>query len=147
VTADKANDLRDEIALIEQEIGRAQSFAPNLRPSSTPESAAGVNGVGGLEFQYQSPPGAGRLVRIPFLLRQADWSRQANFVGPDVGPMCYTASGANSIASPSVVSLNETNPLVSFTMPNNTTSVSGFFFQTPIIEWSKLRVVGLEVTT
>ena len=55
--------------------------------------------------------------------------------------MCVTAAGANRV--------DETNPTVILTMPNDPSGrrvLSGFLFRTPVIEWAKFRVVGLEVT-
>jgi hypothetical protein len=137
VTSDKANKIRDQLAIIDKRIGRPKEFEPS---PSLVASAAGVDGVGGLQFQVQSPPGAGRLVKIPFYLTSGDFT-QLSFVAPEVGPMVYTAAGPNTVST--------TNPVVSFTMPNDTSGrqvASGFIFTTPQISWSKLRVVGIETT-
>ncbi len=138
VTADKANKIRDELALIDQSIGRPEPFKPQQPPVA---SAAGVDGVGGLQFQAQSPPGAGRLVKIPFYLSSGDFNLQARFTPPQIGPLIITGAGFNTP--------DPNNPVVSFTMPNDAAgrrSVSGFRFRTPRINWSNLRVVGLETT-
>ena len=138
VTADKANKIRDELALIDQRIGRPESFKPQQPPVA---SAAGVDGVGGLQFQAEAPPGAGRLVRIPFYLRSGDFTPQLAFTPPQIGPLIITGAGPNTP--------DPNNPVVSFTMPNDATgrrAVSGFRFSTPRINWSNLRVVGLETT-
>ncbi len=137
VTADKANKIRDELAQIDQIVGRPKSFKPKHPPVA---SAAGVDGVGGLQFEAQAPPGAGRLVRIPFHLSQGNFT-QLSFQPPQVGPMIYTGAGPNTP--------DPNNPVVSFTMPNDTSLrrvASGFTFETPLINWSDLRVVGLETT-
>ena len=139
VTANKASKIRDELALIDQRIGRPESFKPQQPPVA---SAAGVDGVGGLQFQAEAPPGAGRLVRIPFYLREGNFDQLVfDPASPEVGPMIYTGSGPNRP--------DANNPVVSFTMPNDPTgrrAASGFRFQTPRINWSNLRVVGLETT-
>lgn len=137
VTTDKANKIRDELAQIDQRIGRPEPFKPQQPPVA---SAAGVDGVGGLQFDVQAPPGAGRLVRIPFYLAQGDFT-QLSFQAPEVGPMIYTGAGPDTP--------DPNNPVVSFTMPNDASLrrvASGFIFQTPLINWSDLRVVGLETT-
>tara|TARA_Y100000389_G_scaffold203525_1_gene252184 strand:+ start:494 stop:1447 length:954 start_codon:yes stop_codon:yes gene_type:complete len=137
VTADKADRIRDELAQIDQRIGLPEPFKPKKPPVA---SASGVDGVGGLQFEAQSPPGAGRLVRIPFCLFQGNFT-QLSFTGAEVGPMIYTGAGSNTP--------DPRNPVVSFTMPNDASlrrAASGFVFQTPLINWSRLRVVGLETT-
>jgi hypothetical protein len=89
-------------------------------------AAAGVEGIGGLMFQAQSPPGLGRLLRLPFY------------------PVNSNASAitSNGLAQPSAV-----NPVVildpSASNPN-LTSGSAFQMLTPQISWATLRVVGFE---
>ena len=53
--------------------------------------------------------------------------------------MVVTSSGANQV--------DESNPSVIVTMPNDPSGrrvLSGFLFRSPVIEWARLRVVGLE---
>ncbi len=138
VTSDRASEIRDELRLIAAKLN--QPIDATRGPLTEAASAAGVNGVGGLGFQYQAPAGAGRLIRVPFYLFRADFNQLA-FVAPEVGPAVITAGGPNAVS--------ETNPVVTVTMPNDASGqrfLTGFQFRTPIISWAALRVVGLETT-
>ena len=138
LSPEKAQDAREELVLLDARLGKQQpAFAK--KPKDDPASASGVNGVGGLVFQAKSPPGAGRLLRVPFVLYEAN-ATQLSFQAPQVGPMFYTAAGPNQVSS--------TNPSVTVTMPNDASGrrvLSGFLFRTNVIEWARLRIVGLEV--
>jgi hypothetical protein len=139
ISTDKAVDVRYEIALIDQKLGPPQLAFAKPQPDLD-ASAKGVNGVGGLVFQAEAPPGPGRLIRVPFYLYDANFT-QLSFQAPQVGPMVITGAGANRV--------DEKNPTVIVTMPNDPSGrrvLSGFLFRTPVIEWAKLRVVGIEVT-
>lgn len=139
ISTDKAVDVRLEIQLIDAKLGRAKPAFAKPQPDLE-ASAKGVNGVGGLVFQVQAPPGQGRLVRVPLYLYSANFN-QLSFQAPQVGPMVITGAGPNQV--------DETNPTVIVTMPNDPSGrrvLSGFLFRTPVIEWAKFRVVGLEVT-
>lgn len=137
--AGKALQLRREMAEIDLALGEKNIPAPGfMKPSDLSASAAGVNGVGGLVDEVSSPPGAMRLIRVPFYLYDGD-STQASFVAPQVGPIWFTSGGPNSFS--------ETNPVVTVRIPNETgvRKVYGLLFRTPVIAWSDLRVVGLEL--
>jgi hypothetical protein len=139
ISTDKAVDVRYEIQLIDAKLGPTKPAFVKPQPDLE-ASAKGVNGIGGLVFQVQAPPGQGRLVRVPFYLYSANFN-QLSFQAPQVGPMCVTGAGANQV--------DETNPTVILTMPNDPSGrrvLSSFLFRTPVIEWAKFRVVGLEVT-
>ena len=85
------------------------------------------SGQGGLKFIAQSPPGQGRLVRIPFYL-QTDQSN-ANF-------RCLVAGQAlqnSSQASPVIAA--------GFNAAGTSPSV---LLKTPEISWATLRLVGFE---
>jgi hypothetical protein len=89
-------------------------------------AAAGIEGIGGLMFQAQSPPGLGRLLRLPFYPVDANAS-------------AITAGGAGLPSSTNpVVILDPT--LVAATQ----TSGTAFRMLTPQISWATLRVVGFE---
>jgi len=92
------------------------------------DGASGVDGVGGLTFDVQSPPGLGRLVRVPFLLRQ---------IGPQwpVGGVA-TDGGGNT---PAV-----NHPPVTVFLPPAARAMGGLTFETPVLEWATLRVVGFQ---
>jgi hypothetical protein len=139
VSTDKAVDVRYEIALLDQKLGPTNPAYAKPQPELE-SSASGVNGVAGLMFEVQAPPGQGRLVRVPLYLYSANFN-QLSFQAPQVGPMVITGAGANQV--------DEANPTVIVTMPNDPSGrrvLSGFSFRTPVMEWAKLRVVGLEVT-
>jgi hypothetical protein len=139
ISTDKAVDARLEIQLIDAKLGPTKPAFAKPQPDLE-ASAKGVNGVGGLVFQVQAPPGQGRLVRVPLYLYSANFN-QLSFQAPQVGPMVITGAGPNQV--------DEANPTVIVTMPNDPSGrrvLSGFLFRTPVIEWAKFRVVGLEVT-
>jgi hypothetical protein len=89
-------------------------------------AAAGIEGIGGLMFQAQSPPGLGRLLRLPFY-------------PVDSNASAITAGGVNQPSS--------TNPVVILDptqVAANQTSGTAFRMLTPQISWATLRVVGFE---
>jgi hypothetical protein len=90
-------------------------------------AAAGIEGIGGLMFQAQSPPGLGRLLRLPFYPVNANTS-------------AITSNGAGVSSS--------TNPVVildpALIAGGNNTSGTAFQMLTPQISWATLRVVGFE---
>ena len=98
-----------------------QAAAGNLAAA-----AAGVEGIGGLQFQAQSPPGVGRLLRLPFY--------------PTTATNGVITSAGNNLAS-------ATNPVV---ITDPTLAVAGnvsgaaFVMTTPQISWATLRIVGFE---
>ena len=72
--------VRDELVWISNRLGqvlRQDDGKVYLRDSR--RSAAGLNGVGGLQFSAKAPPGQGRLVRVPFYLYEGN-ATQASFV-------------------------------------------------------------------
>ena len=91
-------------------------------------AAAGIEGIGGLMFQAQSPPGLGRLLRLPFY--------------PVVATNGVVTSAGNNAAS-------AVNPVI-ITDPTQiaATQVSGapFVMRTPQISWATLRIVGFETS-
>jgi len=86
-------------------------------------AASGVEGVGGLMFQAESPPGLGRLVRLPFY--------------PDVAVAGITTGGGTNLAS-------TTNPVSIHIPPALGTSPGLQLMHTPQISWATLRIVGFE---
>lgn len=92
-------------------------------------AAAGVEGIGGLMFQAQAPPGLGRLLRLPFY--------------PNVAHVGTTTAGGQNLAS-------TTNPTM-IEIPNDVaagnSSNTQHTIQTPQVSWATLRIVGFETTS
>jgi len=140
----KRVELQRRLVELNSQLRPERSHPPSRpgygKPSNLAASAAGVNGIGGLQFQAKAPPGEGRLIKLPFYLYEMDFTQSA-FVAPEVGPMVVTSQGADIV--------DEVSPTVIATMPNDAGGrrvLSGFKFRTPQISWAKLRVVGFETT-
>jgi hypothetical protein len=132
VSADRSAAMRRELRALNARLGFKDKLEAKDLLAQPIEGAAGVNGVGGLYFQAQSPPGQGRLVRIPFYLFQLPTTFPANVI---------TAAGAGLPSA--------TNPLVIAQIPYpaggpSQRFITGMQLQTPIIEWGRLRVVGFQ---
>ncbi len=143
-TGDRARDLRRALDDLYVQVGKA-AIAPDPARliNDAPASASGVNGVGGLKFTVQAPPGTGRLVRIPFYLYELD--PQPSFpAGGTPWTTVTTAGGASATST--------TNPTVIACIPptnllgNANKVVKGMRFRTPILEWATVRIVGFQVT-
>ena len=91
-------------------------------------AAAGIEGIGGLMFQAQSPPGLGRLLRLPFY-------------PVDANAFAITAGGLNQPSSTNPVVILD--PTQGGALPTQT-SGTAFRMLTPQISWATLRVVGFE---
>lgn len=88
------------------------------------DAAAGIRGVGGLEFSVAAPPGRGRLVRIPMFLVQTP--------------------GTRVISGGTAGGMSTTNP-VCIAQLNTTASVlTGIRMQTQMVTWASYRVVGFQ---
>lgn len=130
VSEDRARNMRIELDQINAVLGLSGRIDPKQLLES-PVSAAGVQGVGGLFFQAPSPPGLGRLIRLPFYLTQ--------YTGP-TGVTAMLTDGGFDL--PAVV-----NPVVIARIPSPAArTLSGMLFQTPQIEWADLRVVGFQAS-
>ena len=88
-------------------------------------SASGIEGVGGLMFQAEAPPGLGRLVRLPF------YPTTANALTDTAGGV-GAASALNPICIERLGGANDT--------------AVAHIMQTPQISWATLRIVGFETT-
>ena len=94
-----------------------------------------VDGVGGLQFTAQAPPGVGRLIRIPFYLT--------------TGAVGFNPLSTAAIANGAIASTSTTLPAVCAQSPNAAglvTAAVGNTVQltTPQISWATLRIVGFE---
>jgi hypothetical protein len=98
-----------------------------------------VDGVGGLQFTAMSPPGVGRLIRIPFYLTTAVIGFAAAAV--NVAPAAVTAS----IAAGTGTSTTIPTAFVDFAAVAATGGATNTAtFATPQISWATLRIVGFE---
>ncbi len=91
------------------------------------QAASGVDGIGGLEFTAQAPPGVGRLVRLPFY--------------PTVG---NTTGTGFTITAGGVGLPSSTNPVMIEVPAAGQTSPGAHGLVTPQISWATLRLVGFE---
>ena len=104
----------------------ARSSANPLLDAQNRINRAMVDGVGGLQFTAQSPPGIGRLIRIPFY------------------PVNATANVTTAGSTNAVPTAGSTTNPVFIEIPvaaGNTAHI----LQTPQISWATLRIVGFEV--
>ena len=113
----------------------ARSSANPLLDAQNRINRAMVDGVGGLQFTAQAPPGVGRLIRIPFYLTTST----AGFK-----PL------STSAVAPAATGTSTTVPAICAQSPNEsgavTAAVTGTVqLQTPQISWATLRIVGFEV--
>lgn len=148
--SDRRPLVEERIKRIDAKLGRPKPGVGTLQ-----EQASGIDGVGGLHFQARSVPGQGRLIRIPFLLRAFDVTQGGGpgfpstaFIPappPEFGvpaltpqPLLITAAG-NNVAGGN-------NPTVIATIPTVTgvNVLKGLFYETPVLEWVKYRVVGFQ---
>ena len=94
-----------------------------------------VDGVGGLQFTAQSPPGIGRLIRIPFYL-----TTSPNLSG--MTPLSQTRIVAGDTGTSTTV------PAICAQSPNEAGSATAVTatvqLTTPQISWATLRIVGFE---
>jgi hypothetical protein len=101
-------------------------YTAQQQAAATALAASGIEGIGGLGFQAMSPPGIGRLVRLPFY---------------PVNATANVTTAGTTVATPTAGST--TNP-VFIEIPvaaGNTAHI----LQTPQISWATLRIVGFEL--
>ena len=95
-----------------------------------------VDGVGGLQFTAQAPPGIGRLIRIPFYM--------------STGAAGFNALSQTIIPAQQVGTANTTQPVIDGQSPfeatalANATVTATIILTTPQISWATLRIVGFE---
>ena len=114
---------------------------PSYLAAQTKINQALVDGVGGIQYTVQSPPGVGRLIRIPFYLTQGVNNFAALLNTGETPADVLTSIGA---AGATVASASE--PLIAVGPPTtgNVTNTATLF--TPQISWATLRVVGFEAS-
>ena len=154
VSQSKQDDLRREIMELDGKLQASPSFPTDRRKrgANFPVSASGIDGVGSLRFQANSPPGQKRLLRLPFYLYnvEPDIVSQGNIGahGPGPGRSLYVTGNGDEV-------VDETNPVVIVNLPSFledgtnvaqtsfSSKVVGLKFRTPQIEWADLQIVGL----
>lgn len=94
-----------------------------------------VDGVGGMQFTSQAPPGIGRLIRIPFYL-----------IDTVIGFHALSGQLAAAI-TPATGSVSATHPAVFLFPPAAAGATATAILRTPQISWAILRVVGFEANT
>lgn len=126
----RARLLAKRIARIDRQLAKG-GFTAQMQAAADILAASGVQGIGGLQFQAQSPPGIGRLVRLPFYPSEAN-------PGADATSGTLTAGGFG-VAS-------FTNPVfVDIPTPTGVGTTAGsHLLRTPQISWATLRIVGFE---
>ena len=121
----RAMQIEDRIERIEIQLERELARAKAIGNEAQIRSAMGLDGMGGLSFQAQSPAGVGRMVRLPFY--------------PDAGATGYITGAGDATASTTV-------PTIGATIPQTYgTQLSSFLMKTPQISWALLRIVGFEI--
>lgn len=98
-----------------------------------------ASGVGGLQYTAQSPPGLGRLIRIPFYMTQTTPYYAAAEVGDT--EVAMTAALASTGRGSSTVPLLYIDPSQALTTPGASNAA---LLTTPQISWATLRIVGFE---
>jgi hypothetical protein len=102
-------------------------YTAQKQAAATALAASGIDGVGGLSFQAMSPPGIGRLVRLPFYPIEATLN---------VVTSTSTAATGNTAST--------VNPVFIEIPGAGTSGNTAHLLQTPQISWATLRIVGFE---
>ena len=147
-SGDRARDLRQALDQLYTQVGKAPVRPdPVALMKDVAASAAGVNGVGGLTFEANAPPGIGRLVAIPLYLYELDNQPTFPSITGFTGWTTVT-TGAGALQP------DEANPTVIVNIPPFATDgitanrkVTGLYFRSPILEWATVRIVGFQVAT
>ena len=101
-------------------------YTAQVQAGQAAVAAAGIEGIGSLQFQAMSPPGLGRLLRLPFY--------------PNVAHTGSTTAGGDNAASAVNPIMIENPALIAALQACNTAHT----LQTPQISWATLRLVGFE---
>ncbi len=98
-----------------------------------------VDGVGGMQFTAQAPPGVGRLIRIPFYLQNS----VAGFCPLDNA--LTTVQVTNALAGVVAAANSTIVPVIAAGPPAAAGAGNAAILRTPQISWATLRIVGFEV--
>lgn len=122
--------IANRLAKIDRILAKS-GYTAHMSAAADMVAASGIQGIGGLQFQAEGPPGLGRLVRLPFYPTQPN-------PGVDATSGTVTAGGFGVAST--------TNP-VFIEIPSPTglgTSAGVHLLTTPQISWATLRIVGFE---
>jgi hypothetical protein len=124
----RAIQIEARLDKIEASLARELARAKAIGNVAAIKAALGVDGIGGLDFAAMSPPGVGRLVRLPFYATGAV-------------PAGYTTGGGAVLPS-------TTNPGIQWLSGGtfNTANAATMILTTPQISWATLRIVGFETS-
>ena len=114
---------------------------PSYLAAQTKINQALTDGVGGIQFTVQSPPGVGRLIRIPFYLTngQAGFAALTSTGASAANVALSLSGGGTAIAS-------STDPLIAAGPPGAAGAGNTATLFTPQISWATLRLVGFEAS-
>ncbi len=117
---------------------RRRQANPYLQSAAAVDKAL-VDGVGGLQFTAQSPPGVGRLIRIPFYLTTG--------VGTSICSLSANQTQANFNAALAAGTTSTTVPVcaIDFASLAAAGSTNTAIMTTPQISWATLRIVAFEI--
>jgi hypothetical protein len=119
---------------------RKNTQVPSYLAAQTRINQALTDGVGGIQFTVQSPPGVGRLIRIPFYLTQGTSGFAALLAsGETPVQVLNSLTGVATIGSSS-------EPLIAAGPPGAAGAGFTATLFTPQISWATLRVVGFEAS-
>ena len=117
--------------------------SPSYLATQTKINQALVDGVGGIQFTVQSPPGVGRLIRIPFYLLQG----VNNFAALTAVGNTPAEVAASLGAAPGATIASSSDPLIAAGPPTGAAGAGNTAtLFTPQISWATLRVVGFEAS-
>jgi hypothetical protein len=122
--------IANRIARIDNKLARS-GYSAQMSAASDAIAASGIQGVGGLQFQASSPPGLGRLVRLPFYPINPN-------AGADAFSGTITGAGIGLASAVNPVFIEVPTPL------GFGTSAGLHILRTPQISWATLRIVGFE---
>ncbi len=116
---------------------------PKAHPYLTGQTAVNTaltDGIGGLDFNAQAPPGIGRLIRVPFYLTTGIATQIASLAANQ------TAAGINGLIAAGTVSNTIPWCVMNFAglAANGQTNVG--IMSTQAISWATLRIVGFETS-
>ena len=116
--------------------------SPSYLDAQTKINQALVDGVGGIQFTVQSPPGIGRLIRIPFYLTQG-----VNGFASLSNSTTTAAAITTSLGAVGATLASSTEPLIAVGPPTGAAGAGNTaILFTPQISWATLRVVGFEAS-